>query len=105
MSSINSEMPAICPSGVMVGGSQSRGFRRLWAQFGARISAAWRVLELMDQVRTERRALARLGDRDFADMGIDRATAVWESERVLTDLPAERLRRATAPAAASQDCH
>lgn len=52
-----------------------------------------KTLELMDQVRRERRALAQLSDSDFRDMGLDRATALNESARSYFDLPATRLKQ------------
>lgn len=95
MQTADTQLPASCPVNLMVEGPPAQwSATRLWRRLGARIRAGLKTLELMDQVRSERRALARLGDRDFADMGIDRATAIWESERGLADLPACRLNQA-----------
>ncbi len=51
------------------------------------------TLALLDPVRTERKALARLDDRDHKDKGIDRATALNESTRGYFDAPRLRLKQ------------
>ena len=49
-------------------------------------------LALAARVQRERRALARLDDRELADIGLDRATAHEEAARRFLDLPAGRRR-------------
>ncbi len=56
-----------------------------------RVVALVRWLELVDQVRRERRMLAGMGERQLGDLGINQATAENESARGAFDLPEERL--------------
>ncbi len=74
----------------MVDSTQARpiswpGFR----QFAQKLA---RTLAVMDEIRLERKMLARLDDRALQDIGIDRATAIDESARGWFDIPTQRLR-------------
>ncbi len=55
------------------------------------LQAMFRV-DLIVQVRRERRALAHLDYQQLRDIGIDPATAAHESRRSHFDIPASRLR-------------
>ncbi|MFK7962864.1 MAG: hypothetical protein AB8C46_02760 [Burkholderiaceae bacterium] len=64
--------------------------KQIRAVYG-RVVALVRWLELVDQVRRERRLLASMGERQLGDLGINQATAENESARGAFDLPKERL--------------
>ncbi len=49
-----------------------------------------RTLQLARSVRAERKALAKLTDRELRDIGIARADAEYESKRSSLDLPIRR---------------
>lgn len=56
------------------------------------IHQSWQTQLLRNAIRSERRTLSRLTDKELDDIGINRATAVAESQRKYTDLPTNRLR-------------
>ena len=60
--------------------------------FAGRISRAFLTLELVMQVRKERRALQQLGDAGLKDIGLSRADVDAELHRSFWDVPVDRLR-------------
>jgi uncharacterized protein YjiS (DUF1127 family) len=62
------------------------------AGLGGWISRAFVMLELVMQVRKERRSLTELGDAGLKDIGLNRADVFAESGRSFWDLPSDRLR-------------
>lgn len=63
-----------------------------WPGFRQVAQKLARTLAVMDEIRLERKMLARLDDRALQDIGIDRATAFDESARGWFDIPTQRLR-------------
>lgn len=61
-----------------------------WSRTSMRLVEAVSHLQLLDDIRRERRVLATLDDRMLRDLGIDQATAQHESSRRWWDVPANR---------------
>lgn len=50
----------------------------------------WRQHLLRCEIRSERKVLAKLSDRELKDVGIGRASAIIESQRRFRDVPESR---------------
>ena len=62
------------------------------AGFAGWISRAFLTLELVMQIRKERRALQELGEAGLKDIGLSRADVGAELNRSFWDVPVDRLR-------------
>lgn len=84
---------AACAGAVPSGGPDKRvgGAGHWLVQTVRRLVEVVSRLQLLDDIRRERRMLATLDDRMLRDLGIDQATADHESSRRWWDVPANRL--------------